>query len=77
MTFKLLRVVVEINDPTLRLLILRPYWDSNLESSDSRQTPYPLGHRAEGKGGKTMVKIPINVLSSYQKAVFFTILPGL
>ena len=69
--------MVEINDPTLSLLKLQTYYDSNLESSDSKSDAYPLGHRADGKGGRRMVKISINVLSSYQKAVFLTILPGL
>ena len=33
-TFQLLRVVVEVNAPTLRLLKLHSYKDSNLETSD-------------------------------------------
>ena len=76
-TFQLLRVVVEINNPTLRLLKLRPYLDSNLESSDLKSDAYPLGHRADGKYGRRMIKILINVLSSCQRAVSLTILPRL
>ena len=75
MTFQLLRVVVEINNPTLRLLKLPPYLDSNLEFSDFKSDAYPLGHRANGKSGRRMIKIPINVFSSCQKAVSLTILP--
>ena len=66
-----------MNNTTLRLLKLRPYYDSKLESSDSRQTSYPLGHRAGGKGGRRMIKISINILTSCQKAVSLTILPRL
>ena len=77
MTFQLLIVVFEINNPTLRLLKLRPYLASNLESSDLKSDAYPLGHRADGKSGRRIIKIPINVLSSCQKAVSLTILPGL
>ena len=74
MTFQLLRVVVQINNPTLRL---RPYLDSNLESSDLKSDAYPLGQRADGKSGRRMIKILINVLSSCQRAVSLAILQGL
>ena len=77
MTFQLVIIVVEINDPTLSLLKLRTYYDSNLESSDSKSDAYPLGHRADGKGGRRIIKIPINVLKFCQRAVSLTILPGL
>ena len=76
MTFQLLIVVFEINNPTLRLLKLRPYLASNLESSDLKSGAYPLGHRADGKSGERMIKIPINVFSSCERAVSLTILPG-
>ena len=77
MTFQLVIIVVEINDPTLSLLKLRTYYDSNLESFDSKSDGYPLGHRADGKGGRRMIKISINVFGSCQRAVSLTILPGL
>ena len=77
MTFQLLRVVVEINAPTLRLLKLRPYLDMKLESSDLKSDAYPLGHRVDGKSGRRMIKILINELSSCQRAESYTILPGL
>ena len=41
------------------------------------QMPYPIGHRADAKAARRMIKIPINILSSCQKAVSHTILPGL
>ena len=76
-TFQLLRNVVEINNPTLRLLKLPPYLDSKLESSDFKSDAYPLGHRDDRKSGRRMIKIPINVFSSCQRAVSLTILPGI
>ena len=76
-TFQLLRVVVKINNPTLRLLKLPPYLTSNLDSSDFKSDAYPLGHRADRKSGRRINIILINVLSSCQRAVSLTILPRL
>ena len=39
--------------------------------------PYPLGQRDDGKIGRRMIKIPLNVLSSCQRVVSHTILPRL
>ena len=67
MTFQLLTVVVEITSPTLRLLKFEPTRTQTLNLLIRSHTPYPLGHKADGKSGKKMIKIPINLISSLSK----------